>query len=101
MGTRVELRSKLEELLGSKEVYYNRPEDRLMEYPAIVYSKIKPRTAHAGNSIYKIDSQYELTVISNRPDNPVLDKLIQFPYCAMDRLYKADNLYHNTFTLYY
>ncbi len=41
MGTRVELQSKLEELLGSKEVYYNRPEDRLMKYPAIVYSKIK------------------------------------------------------------
>ena len=55
MGTRVDLQSKLEELLGSKEVYYNRPEDRLMEYPAIVYSKIKPRTAHAGNSIYKIE----------------------------------------------
>ena len=101
MGTRVELQSKLEELLGSKEVYYNRPEDRLMKYPAIVYSETKPRTTHAGNSIYKIDSQYELTVISNRPDTPVLDKLIQFPYCAMDRSYKADNLYHNTFTLYY
>lgn len=39
MGTRLELQSKLVELLGSKHVYYQPPESVKIEYPAIVYSK--------------------------------------------------------------
>ena len=37
MGTRLELQSKLEEILGSRQVYYQPPETVKMEYPAIVY----------------------------------------------------------------
>ena len=47
MGTRIELQSKLEELLGSRQVYYQPPETVKMEYPAIVYSKSNIRTARA------------------------------------------------------
>lgn len=101
MGRRLELQSKLEELLGSKEVYYNRPEDRLMKYPAIVYSKGLPNVKHASNEVYQLTNRYDITVIHNRPDHPVVDKLLRLPLCSQDRTYKADNLYHDTFTLYF
>ena len=39
MGSRLELQSKLEELLGSRNVYYQPPESLKMKYPAIRYSK--------------------------------------------------------------
>lgn len=38
MGTRLELQNKLEELLGSRHVYFQPPESVKMEYPAIKYS---------------------------------------------------------------
>ena len=37
--TRLTLQTKLEDLLGSKHVYYQPPENLKMEYPAIRYSK--------------------------------------------------------------
>ena len=101
MGTRIELQSKLEELLGSSEVYYNRPENRLMKYPAIVYTRTAPKIIKAENQIYKRDNKYELTVINSRPDSPVIDQILHLPYCSYDRSYKSDNLYHDTFTLYF
>ena len=86
MGTRIELQSKLEELLGSRQVYYQPPETVKMEYPAIVYSK---------------SNRYDVTVISKKPDDPVLDKLLGLQYCSYDRHYKSDNLNHDTFSLYF
>ena len=39
MASRIKLQAKLEELLGSRNVYYQPPETLKIEYPAIIYSK--------------------------------------------------------------
>ena len=101
MGTRLELQNKLEELLGSRQVYYQPPESVKMEYPAIVYSKNNIRITKANNSTYLKMNRYDLIVISKRPDNPVIDKLLDLPYCSYNRPYKSDNLYHDSLTLYF
>lgn len=101
MASRLELQSKLEELLGSKNVYYNPPESVKMEYPAIRYSKKKMDIRYANNAIYSKMNCYEIIVISRRPDDPVIDKLMGLPYCSFDRPYIANNLNHDVFTLYY
>ena len=75
MADRVELQSLLEELLGSKNVYYQPPES--------------------------VKMQYDLTVIAKRPDHPVIKKLLALPYCSYDRHYVADNLNHDVLTIYY
>lgn len=101
MGTPQELRSKLVELLGSEQVYYQPPEGQKMSYPAIVFyrSKIDKRTAN--NELYLKNKRYDLTVIANRPDNPVIDKILEMPYSYHDRQFKSDKCYHDVFTLYY
>ena len=101
MSSRLELQTKLEELLGSRNVYYQSPESVKMEYPAIVYSKEKIDTKNANNSIYLKRVRYLLIVISKKPDDPVIDKLLEMPYCSYDRQYKSDNLNHDVLTLYY
>lgn len=101
MATRLELQAKLEELLGMKHVYYNPPETLKLEYPAIVYSKSRIETRKANNSTYSKNTRYDITVIDKRPDNPVIDKLMELPYCSYDRPYKSDNLYHDVLSLYY
>lgn len=101
MATRLELQAKLEELLGMKHVYYNPPETLKIEYPAIIYSKSKIETRKANNSTYSKSTRYDITVVDRRPDNPVIDKLMELPYCSYDRPYKSDNLNHDALSLYY
>lgn len=101
MASRLELQEKLEELLGSKSVYYQPPESVKMEYPAIRYSKSRIDVKRADNSIYSKNIRYELIVIDRKPDNPVIDKLLELPYCSYDRGYKTDNLNHDALTIYW
>lgn len=101
MASRLELQSKLEELLGCKHVYYQPPESVKMEYPAIVYSKNRIDIKLANDAIYSKRIQYSVTVISKKVDEPVVDKLLELPYCSYDRSFKSDNLNHDVLTLYF
>lgn len=101
MGTRLELQSKLEELLGCKHVYYQPPESDKMEYPAIRYSKKSIDVDHADDTAYLKNKSYELIVISRKPDEPVIEKLLELPCCSFGTSYKSDNLYHDTLVLYF
>lgn len=101
MSTRLELQSKLEELLETRNVYYQPPASIQMVYPAIRYSKVAPDLKRANNAIYLKKPCYQVIVISKSPDHPVIDKLLALPYCAWDRHYISDNLNHDAFTLYY
>ena len=101
MANRLDLQSLLEELLGSRNVYYTPPESIKMQYPAIRYSKKKIESVHADDAKYLMRDCYELIVISRTPDHPVIKQLLALPYCSYDRPYVADNLYHDVFTIYY
>lgn len=101
MASRLDLQSKLEELLGSKNVYYQPPSSIKMAYPAIVYAKAKIDTRVANNKKYNTITRYDVTVIDRLPDNLVVLKLLELPYCSYDRQYKSDNLNHDILTLYY
>lgn len=101
MADRLDLQSLLEELLGSRNVYYKPPESIKMQYPAIRFSKKKIESVHANDSKYLMRDCYELIVISRTPDHPVIKKLLELSYCSYDRPYIADNLYHDVLTIYY
>lgn len=101
MASRLELQSKLEELLESENVYYQPPESIKMSYPAIRYSKTDIQSRFANDAKYSKMKCYQLIVIDRKPDNPVIDKLLALPYCSYDRYYAADNLNHDVLTLYF
>lgn len=101
MATRLELQSKLEELMGNKNVYYQPPASIKMNYPAIVYSKSRIESRRANDAPYTFLNRYELTVIDRKPDNPVVMELLRLPYCSYDRQYKSDNLNHDVLSIYY
>lgn len=101
MADRLDLQGLLEELLESRNVYYQPPESIKMQYPAIRYSKKSIQSVYANNSKYLMRDCYELIVISRSPDHPVIKKLLALPYCSYDRPYVADNLYHDVLTIYY
>lgn len=101
MATRLELQAKLEELLGSRNVYYQPPETIKMEYPAIVYSTNNINKKSANDKAYNLYKQYQIIVIDRVPDNPVIMKLLELPMCSYNREYKSDNLNHDVLELYY
>lgn len=101
MGTRLELQSLLEELLGSRNVYYNPPESFKMNYPAIKYSLSAIRKDSANNKGYLLRDNYDLIVISKESDPPVVKKLLSLPYTSLSRPYKSDNLNHYPISIFY
>lgn len=101
MASRLDLQSKLEELLGNRNVYYQPPESLKMKYPAIRYDKNIISSKHADNMKYSNFTRYEVIVIDNNPDNEVIDKILELPYSAHDRHYVSNNLHHDVIDLYF
>lgn len=101
MADRLSLQFLLEDILGSRNVYFNPPENLRMEYPAIRYSRKKIDSSYANDSVYRQTKRYEVTVIYKDPDSDLPDKISKLPMCSHDRDYVADNLQHDVFTLYY
>ena len=101
MRKRVQLQSKLEDILGSNHVYFDPPATIKMSYPAIVYSLEGINNTAADNFNYKYDHEYMVTYISKNPDDEMVDIIAQLPTCNFSRHYVADNLHHWAFTLYY
>ena len=101
MSSRLELQTLLEETLGSRNVYFQPPDSITMKYPAIVYSRNSIRNRNANNGVYNQDISYSITVIDKNPDSEIVTKVSQLPMCRFDRHYKADNLNHDVFTLYF
>lgn len=101
MADRLDLQTKLENILGSRNVYYNPPESIKMKYDAIRYAKKDIQSRYANDSAYSLLDCYEIIVIAKTPDHPVIKKLLRLPHCSYDRSYKSDNLYHDVLTLYH
>lgn len=101
MASRLQLQTELEELLGSRNVYYQPPASVRMKYPAIVYSRSRIENQHANNNVYMQKYFYELIVIDEDPDSEIVEKVSKLPACRFDRHYESDNLNHDAFTLYY
>lgn len=96
-----ELQTIFEDLLGSRNVYYQPPDGLMMRYPAIRYKKSKIQGEYANNAMYTRKTRYEIIVIDVEPDNPVIEKLLNLQYCSHDRWYPSDGLNHDVLTLYY
>lgn len=101
MGSRLELQSELEKILGSRNVYFQPPASVKIKYPAIVYSRNSIDNNFANNIVYKQDVSYMLTVIYTDPDSEIPKNISKMKKCRFDRHYTTDNLNHDVFTLYY
>lgn len=101
MASRLDLQSKLEELLESRNVYYQPPENLKMEYPAIRYSLSKIESKYADSIKYSNFTRYEITVIDRRSDNDVIQKILELPRSSFDCHYISNNLHHDVITLYF
>lgn len=101
MASRLELHEVLCGLLGSRNVYYDPPESVKLVYPCIVYGLNNINNTFANNAVYTSRIGYKVTIIDKDPDSVLIEKMLKLPMCRFDRPYKADNLNHFVFTIYY
>ena len=101
MASRQALQAKLEEILGSENVYYEPPESLKLNYPCFVYMLDEVERRSADNMGYTIKNRYQITLIDRRPDNPARPRLMELPYASFERAYKSNNLEHYVITLYW
>ena len=101
MGNRIELQETLEQILGSRNVYFQPPDGTRIKYPAIVYKLARITDHKADDDRYLIHRSYELTLIDPDPDSIFVDEILKLPYCSFDRPLKSDNLNHFIFTIFY
>ena len=102
MGSRLELHKEFEELLGNKNVYFQPPTSRQINYPCIIYQFGRPSVRRADNTAYLYTSRYDVTVISKDPEFDLAKKMVShFQMCSQDRFYTADNLNHWALTIHY
>lgn len=98
--TRIELQEKLEEILGTENVYFQPPETIKMKYPCIVYERSGGDSDYADDNPYSYRFRYTVTVIDRNPDSLIPGKVALLPMCNIDRHFTSNNLNHDVFTLY-
>ncbi len=101
MADRLELQRKFEELLGSRNVYYQPPENLKMNYPAIRYSLGGIETRSADNKKYSKLNRYDGIVISRKVDPEVINHILELQYVSFSKPYIVENLYHYPFIIYH
>jgi hypothetical protein len=99
---RLRLQQEFEDILGSKNVYFQPPETLKMNYPCIVYFKTSIAVKHANNKVYKYDQAYTVTYVDKNPDSEVPYTILKHFGCTKpDSFYKSENLNHTKFTIFY
>ena len=98
-NNRIKLQNILEEILGSRNVYFQPPENIKMKYPAIVYTRSDIKNTYADDEVYKQDNVYQITVIDANPDSDIVKKISKLPMCRYNRNFKSDNLNHDVFVI--
>lgn len=101
MAPRLELQALLEDLLGSRNVYFQPPASVKMQYPCIIYKRDFVAITHADNRPYKHKKRYQVTVVDRDPDSGIPEKVEKLPTCSFDRSYTAENLHHDVYNLYF
>ena len=100
--SREALQLKLEDILGSRNVYFAPPESVKLKYPCFVYGYQRFFGRHADDKTYISVPHYEVTYISKDPDSGMIDRMLdEFEMITHTTSFMSDNLAHDRFDLYY
>ena len=99
---RLKLHEEFCEILGSRNVYFQPPSSKKMQYDCIRYERSKISPAYANNKIYRLKDCYTVTLMYRDPDSELPHKILKsFSLISHDTHFTKDNLHHDVFTLYY
>lgn len=96
-------RSQLHDLLLDiiDDVYFQPPESLKIVKNCIVYHRDYEKAFFAENLPYGRTKRYQITYISQDPDDSVKDGIEALPMCVFDRFFTANNLNHDVYKLFF
>ena len=101
---RRELSTKLREILGSGNVYFQPPSNTKMNFPCFVYNRSPIFRLRANDKTYLLRNHYSLTYIDSNVERcmAMQDTLLNsFDHISVERSFTSDNLNHDVYNLYY
>ena len=101
INSRLSLHAIFEEILGSKNVYFQPPGSIRMQYPCIVYKLDDIPEKYADNENYISNYCYNVTLIDSDPDTDYVDKIKKIRYTKFVKHFSTQGLNHYVFTLNY
>lgn len=97
---RLKLQGMLEEILGSRNVYFQPPESMKLNYPAIVYSRSPLTDIYANDRSYVRYHSFNVTLLDINPMSEYVEKILNIPFSSHVQNYKDNNLNHDVFKIY-
>lgn len=104
MKTREDLHDELVSILGSNNVYYQRPSSNKLTYPCIVYSLSDANTKFADDRPYLSKRCYQVTLLTINPDDTTIDKItmsVELQRVRFVNHFISENVHHCVFNVYY
>lgn len=81
-------------------IYFDPPESKKLDFPAIVYTRSTVDTINADNRKYLIYDRYQITYIHKDKDDETVEKILNLPRCEHDQEFQQNDMYHDVFTIY-
>ena len=86
---------------AKKHVYFQPPENVLLNYPCIIYHVSNGDSIYADNIPYRSTTRYQVTIIDRDPDSEIRDRVAKLRMCTWDRSFRQKDLNHDIFNLYF
>lgn len=101
MDRRLNFHEILVDILGSRNVYFQPESNVTMKFPCIMYELDDVDATYADNLPYRRVKRYSVTYVDRSPTAEVPDQIALLPMAAFERAYKADNLNHTVYNVYF
>lgn len=99
-----DLRDHLYLIHNTENVYYDPPESIRMDFPCFRFELNNIDVKHADNKAYAKKPRWAVTYITRDLEEieEVAEEMLEhFQYCNFDTSFRADNLQHAVFNLYF
>ena len=101
MGNRLDFHEVLKSIPGVAEVHFQPPTGLMLEYPCIVYERDREAAFPADDLKYRTLLGYSVTVIDPDPDSQIPDYVSELKYSSFADHFKADQLNHDVYRVFY
>lgn len=105
-----EIFSIFHEADGKQHVYFQPPENIMLNYPCVIYKRDGNRPTWADNLKYCNHWSYLMIILDKDPissrvnaegTKTIIDAISELPTCSYIRHYVVDNINHDVFKIYY
>lgn len=96
-----DLQETLSSIDGVQEAYMQPPSNVKLPEPYLVYEIDDDWVAYADNGPFASFNRYSVTLVTRRPDDPIIERLRALPLINFDRHFVSAGLHHYVFQLYF